>query len=89
MAILKRFLPSSNILIRSGVILALVPVLALIGFLIPRRGPDMILFGIGALLALALWIRLGRMEYGILAILLTSGLVRVCQRVPKVRLLLA
>jgi O-antigen ligase len=76
MAILKRFLPSSHILIKSGITLALLPVLALIGFLIARRGPDMILSGIIALLALVLWMRLGRMEYGILAILLTSGFIR-------------
>lgn len=54
----------------------LFPALALIGFLVPRMGPDMILFGIVALLALVLWVRLGRIEYGILAIILTSGLIR-------------
>lgn len=76
MTILKRFLPSSSILIKGGIILALLPALALTGFLIARRGPEMPLLGIGALLGLLFWVRLGRMEYGIITILLTSGFIR-------------
>ena len=76
MTILKRFLPNSSILIRGGVTLALLPALAILGFLMDRMWTEIPLLRVGVLLGVVFWIRAGRMEYGVIAILLTSGFIR-------------
>lgn len=65
-------------LYRVGIVLGLLGVLSIMGWVIPKLGqrPELLAVVCGAPLATIVLFRLGRIEYGILAIVLTAAFVR-------------
>ena len=73
-AIRQRVPISSSVLIRLTVLVGLVVMLLGIGFVAPRVSPALVLIAVAAPLVVLL--ALSRIEYGVLAIILTAAFVR-------------